>query len=273
MTKRILTSLLLLNITIVALGQTTAMTYNIRYNNPEDKENWWEHRKNEVAQLINFYQPTILGVQEALNNQVVFLDSNLSGYQYVGVGREDGNTKGEYAPIFYDTTKVSLIKTKTYWLSDTPEKVSVGWDAAMERITTFAHFKEKNTGQDLYVFNCHYDHLGEQARIASSKLILKLIHALKIEGERVVVMGDLNASPEQPPITILIEELEDAYRNSEKVYGPFGTYNAFNLTHPLDRRIDYILTKNLKPKTYRTIDDRRANLLYPSDHLPILIQF
>lgn len=253
-------------------GQNSIMTYNIRYNNPNDKENWWENRKQDVAALIQYYKPDILGIQEGLHGQVKYLDGTLKNYAFVGVGRDDGKEKGEYAAIFYNDQNLELLKTKTHWLSETPDKISVGWDASMERIVTYAKFKDKNTNKIIHVFNCHYDHIGKLARENSSKLVLGLIKAMGIANERIAVIGDLNSHPEESPIQILKTQLEDGFENSSlSTYGPIGTFNGFNPNENLTRRIDYILTKNLKVNTFRTIDDRRKNGLYPSDHLPVLI--
>nr|WP_223826734.1 endonuclease/exonuclease/phosphatase family protein [Flagellimonas sp. S3867] len=259
----------------MALGinaQKSIMTYNIRYNNPGDKENWWENRKEDVSVLIQFYNPDILGIQEGLHDQVKYLDDTLKNYAFVGVGRDDGKEKGEYAAIFFNTEKVELITTKTQWLSETPNIVSVGWDASMERIVTYAKFKDKNTEKIIHVFNCHYDHIGKLARENSSKLVLDLIKKMGIMNKRIAVIGDLNSHPEEIPIQILTAALPDAFENSPTpVYGPIGTFNGFNPNEKLTRRIDYILTKNLDVQSFRTIDDRRKNGLYPSDHLPVLI--
>ncbi|MGW9685338.1 endonuclease/exonuclease/phosphatase family protein [Flagellimonas sp. 2504JD1-5] len=271
MKKSICISLLLL-VSLSGYAQKSIMTYNIRYNNPNDKENWWENRKQDVAALIQHYNPDILGIQEGLHKQVMYLDETLNDYAFVGVGRDDGKQKGEYAAIFYSKKQLKLINTKTYWLSETPDKVSVGWDASMERIVTYAMFKDKNTKKTIHVFNCHYDHIGKLARENSSKLVLNLIKKMGIENERTAVIGDLNSHPEESPIQILRTELEDAYEHtSTPVYGPIGTFNGFNPMENLTRRIDYVLTKNIQVEGFRTIDDRRKNGLYPSDHLPVLV--
>lgn len=266
----ILTILLLSGIGLNA--QKSIMTYNIRYNNPGDKENWWENRKQEVADLIQHYNPDILGIQEGLHDQVIYLDDALKNYDFVGVGRDDGKQKGEYAAIFFSKKNLELVKTKTYWLSETPDRISVGWDASMERIVTYAKFKDKGTKKITHVFNCHYDHIGKLARENSSKLVLELIKKMGIANERVAVIGDLNSRPEESPIQILKTQLQDGYEISvASAYGPVGTFNGFNPNEKLTRRIDYILTKNLKVETFRTIDDRRKNGLYPSDHLPVVV--
>lgn len=246
------------------------MTYNLRYNNPGDKENCWEYRKAEVADMLHRYEPDILGIQEGLQDQVLYLDSTLVDYSYTGVGRDDGKTKGEYSAIFYNTKRFHLLYTKTYWLSDTPDTVSVGWDAAMERIATFAMFSDLTKGDTLYVFNTHMDHIGVQARENSARLILRIIEQRHLGDKRLVVMGDFNATPEETPVLLFSEKLQCAYRETKQ--STPGTFNAFNISQPVTKRIDYIFTNKLSVKHYLHIDDRRKNNLWLSDHLPVLIQ-
>ncbi|MBD0830604.1 endonuclease/exonuclease/phosphatase family protein [Aestuariibaculum sp. TT11] len=248
------------------------MSFNIRYDNPNDKENWWEHRKSDVCKLINYYQPDFLGIQEGLEHQVAFLKNNTANYNFIGVGRDDGKMKGEYSALFFNDSKFELLQEKTFWLSDTPDKVSVGWDASMERICTFGKFKNKNTKKIIYVFNTHFDHIGEKAQEESAKLILKTIKKLKIKKDKLIVMGDLNSEPESKPIRLLKSKLDDGLETAKKAfYGPVGTFNNFDPNAILKNRIDYIFTKNIKVLSYRHIDDRRGNNLCISDHLPIFI--
>ena len=116
-------------------GQTLKIiSFNLRYDNPNDGVNSWDKRKESVVELINFYNPEILGIQEGLHQQVQYLVKNLSNYEYIGVGRDDGKQQGEYTAILYDKTKFSVLKTGTFWLSDKSDTISVGWDASMERI-------------------------------------------------------------------------------------------------------------------------------------------
>jgi len=253
--------------------QTKIMSYNIRYNNPNDNENWWEYRKQEVIEMIKYYQPEILGIQEGLSSQVKYIDSTLTHYSFVGLGRDDGKEKGEFAAIFFDTTKYKLIETKTFWLSQTPNEVSIGWDASMERICTYGAFLNKKTKDSIFIFNCHFDHIGKKSRNESSYLILEEIKNKGIEHERIAVIGDLNCLPDENPIKILNMELKDSYQVSQsQPYGPIGTFNSFNTVNEVTKRIDYIMVKNLSVKQYTAIDDRRKNNLWLSDHLPILIQ-
>lgn len=264
---------LLALVTLSLNAQKSIMSYNIRYNNPNDNENWWENRKQEVVQMIQYYSPDILGIQEGLNDQVKYVDTTLTNYSFVGVGREDGHQAGEYAALFFNTNTIELIETKTFWLSEKIDTVSIGWDASMERIVTYGQFRDKSTRDTIHVFNCHYDHLGEVARENSSKLVLRLIKKMKIENERIAVIGDLNCLPNTKPIQILKTKLEDSFEISKtSPYGPIGTFNGFNSEKKIISRIDYILTKNIVVNSYTNIDDRRRNNLLLSDHLPVLIK-
>ena len=257
----------------VGHGQTKLMSFNIRYNNPNDKENWWENRKQEVVSLIDFYNTDFIGIQEGLADQVLFIDNKLDRYSYIGVGRDDGKQKGEFAAIFYNSEKFELLDSKSYWLSDTPNKVSVGWDASMERIVTYGAFQNKNSLDSIFVFNCHFDHIGKLAQKNSAELILKIVQELGLDNRKVVVMGDLNCEPDEEPILILTSVLSDTFVHSKTTpYGPAGTFNAFDRCSAINSRIDYILTKNLNVKSYRNIDDKRKNGLCISDHLPVLVE-
>jgi len=186
------------------------MTYNIRYDNPNDGDNWWQNRKSEVVKLINYYQADFLGVQEALHTQVEYISDNTPQYNYIGVGRDDGKMKGEYTALYFDSSKFELIKEETFWLSDNPDQVSVGWDASMERICTYGQFADKVTDNEYYVFNAHFDHRGPLARENSAKLIVKKIIELGIQHEKIIVMGDFNCLPDSKPITAFKSELNDA---------------------------------------------------------------
>ena len=271
--KRNIIILVLLFNCINGFGQTKVMSLNIRYDNPNDGVNWWENRKEEVVQLIDFYHPEFLGIQEGLSNQLEFIVDKLNGYNYIGVGRDDGKQQGEFAAIIFDSTKFKLIETKTFWLSQTPDTVSVGWDASMERISTYGAFINKNTKDSIFIFNCHFDHIGKISRKMSSELILKKINEFGLNESRLIVMGDLNCESQDEPIQVLRQELDDAVEISEKPhYGPHGTFSGFDNNLIIKKRIDYILTKNLRIKNYRHVDDRRKNNLYISDHLPVLVE-
>lgn len=259
--------------TIALTGQTTSlMTINIRYDNPGDKENNWHERKAEMVKMLKHYEPQIFGIQEGLFHQVNYLDSTLTSFQYIGVGRDDGKTKGEYSAIFFDSTVYEILEQSTFWLSETPDEISVGWDASMERICTYGLFKHKSSEQRFWVFNAHFDHIGEAARSNSASLILAKIRQLNKQKLPVVVMGDFNALPDSRAITAFKTSLDDGKEISDKpFYGPTGTFNRFS-NQVLPGRIDYIFTSKLKVLSYIHIDDRRDNNLFISDHLPVMVE-
>ena len=156
------------------------ISYNIRYNNPNDGKDIWENRRNTIVDFINNESPDFLGLQEVNHSQLLFLNSNLSNYSFVGVGRDDGKTKGEYSPVFYNKNLFELINSDTFWLSSSPSKISVGWDASMERICTYGVFKSKVNNNKIWVFNTHFDHIGVLAREKSADLIINMIHELSL---------------------------------------------------------------------------------------------
>jgi len=269
----LVTGLVLLAIPLPSLSQTTNLiSFNIRYDNTGDTINNWNDRKASLAKLIQHYDADIVGVQEGLHHQVDFLNSALTNYSYVGVGRDDGQEKGEYSAIFYNSNKFKVLKTNTFWLSETPEKVSVGWDASMERICSYALFENLKTKKQFWVFNTHFDHRGMQARINSAQLIYKKINEINSSKLPVILMGDLNLTPDTEPIQYLKKNLTDAIEISKKpFYGPTGTFNGFDQDRIMENRIDYFFVKNVDVLSYTHIDDRMPNNKHISDHLPILM--
>lgn len=246
------------------------ISWNIRYDNPDDGPDRWEVRRGEVTQLLDFYHPAAIGLQEVLAHQLQYLDSCLTDYAFVGVGRDDGKSKGEFTPILFDTTRVRLIKHGAFWLSPTPGKVSTGWDAALPRICTWALLQRRSSGQRFWVFNTHFDHRGEVAREKSALLLLQQIEEKNTEQLPVVLMGDLNALPDSRPLKLLGTRLQDAHQQCERpFYGPQGTFSGFNTDAVPKGRIDYILLQKATINACRHIDDRRRNNHWPSDHLPV----
>ncbi len=253
---------------------STFMTYNIRYANTHDGVNDWENRKEFLSDQLKFYSPDIFGIQEGLHKQVTFLDNVLEKYDYTGIGRDDGKEKGEYSAIFYNRNKIKIVEGSTFWLSETPEKISVGWDAAMERICTYALFEIIESSQKFYVFNTHFDHIGKKARENSVDLILEKVQEINKKNYPVIVMGDLNLMPETSAIKKMSAHLDDSKIVAEEVsFGPSGTSNGFKFHEPVTRRIDYIFTDKefISVKKYAVLSDSK-NCLYPSDHLPVFIE-
>jgi endonuclease/exonuclease/phosphatase family metal-dependent hydrolase len=252
----------------------TAMTYNIRLDVESDNENNWHNRKGELLNLLKYYSPDVFGVQEALPHQVNYLDSSLVNYSFVGVGRDDGSKKGEFSAIFYKPERFKVVKSETFWLSETPTKVTFGWDAACKRICTYALLKNLTSKKQFWVFNTHFDHQGEKARIESANLIVQKIVELTKITLPIILMGDFNMPPEHKSIKTISKLLADAYNSSTtKPYGPKGTFCSFDTQKTATKRIDFIFVNDLKIKRYRHIEDRRENNLRISDHLPVLIEF
>ena len=142
------------------------MTYNIRYDNPNDGENNWHNRKETLVNQILFYKPDIIGTQEGLEHQIHYINDNLKSYKYVGIARAHNNVsgKGEFSAIFYNTDKYAVLINETFWLSKTPEKPSRGWDASLNRICTYVLLKSNTSGERFWIFNTHFDHMGKKSR-------------------------------------------------------------------------------------------------------------
>lgn len=248
------------------------MSFNIRFNNPDDGEHAWPHRKDRVAGLVRFHEADVVGMQEALPGQIRDLEARLPGYAWVGVGRDDGAEGGEFSPIFYRTDRLELLDHDTFWLSETPDEPgSVGWDAALPRIVTWARFRDRATDRTFVHFNTHFDHRGEAARLESARLLVRQVEAIAGEAP-VVVTGDFNATPDEPPYARLADAFEDAYTAVEAPYGPAGTFSTFEVGNEADRRIDYIFSANgVTVHRFGTLTDQWHGH-YPSDHLPVLAE-
>jgi endonuclease/exonuclease/phosphatase family metal-dependent hydrolase len=250
-------------------NELTVLSYNIRYDNPNDGENQWKYRKERVANYIKEIRPDIIGMQEVLDPQLVFLDVSLTEFSYVGVGREDGKTKGEYSPILYNSNRLTLLQTDTFWLSETPKVISVGWDAALERICTYAQFKHKETGQKFWVFNTHFDHIGELARIQSAKLIHQKIKMLNTNNFPVIITGDFNLTPDTAPIKIFQNAYVDVMQKTPTNANNYGTFTGFDKLSNGKERIDYIFQKGLKTLKSTHIWLKTTSGGWASDHHPV----
>ena len=253
------------------------MTFNVRYDNPDDSLNSWAYRKDRVANAIRFYDADIVGTQEVLHNQMEDLRQRLPGYESIGVGREDGKEAGEYSALWYRADRFTAKESGWFWLSETPEVAgSKGWDGACERIATWAKLQDKLTGKELFVMNTHLDHVGVAARREGVKLVLDKIQELG--GDLPVILtGDFNAEPESDVIkqvtdTADPEHLTDARTVADLVYGPNWTFHDFgSIPYEHRERIDYIFVKNgLEVLKYGILAETEGNA-YLSDHAPVLI--
>jgi len=253
--------------------ELTVITYNIKLDHPKEGENSWKNRKPFFINQLKFYEPDVLGVQEAMPNQMKDMNSLLVNYDFVGVGRDDGKDEGEYSAIFYRKIKLKVLESSTFWLSETPQKVSMGWDAVCNRVCTYALFKDKKTKQKFWIFNTHFDHVGEKARRNSAKLIIEKIMELNVKDYPVILMGDFNLEPESENIKYIKTYLRDSKEVSlSQPFGPSGTFNGFQFHEPVTRRIDYIfVSPKIMVNKYAVLSDN-WDCRYPSDHLPVYIK-
>ncbi len=270
--KQVFFILLILATNLTMAQDIQIITYNIRYNNPDDGINAWPNRSKEVAALLNFHKADIFGLQEALNGQIEDIQALLPHMKWIGAGRDDGKKAGEFSPIFYNSNKFKALKSGWFWLSQTPEKPGLGWDAACTRICTWVLFEADKKDQQFLVFNTHFDHQGVKARTESAKLILRKIEELNPSNLPVILTGDFNMTPEQGPIAVITKELKDSRTISKDApYGPTGTFNDFKFDSPLKERIDYIFVNDkITVKRYGVLSDSKDQR-YPSDHLPVFV--
>ncbi len=265
-------------ILLFAQNSLQVMTFNIRLNTAYDSLNAWPYRKDKVASQILFHKVDLLGVQEALHDQMLDLQQRLPQYKYVSVGRDDGKTKGEYSAIFYDTTKLQLISNDMFWLSETTTVPgSKGWDAAITRIVTWAKFKDKRSKKIFFAFNTHFDHMGKIARRESAKLVLQKVK--EIAGSTpAVITGDFNAEPADEPIQVIVDKnnplrLTDSKELSQTAhYGPTGTFTGFQKKERNDEPIDYIFLKgNWNVLSHATISQTWGGR-FASDHFSVIAE-
>ena len=251
-----------------------AMSFNIRYDNPGDGKNNWKYRAPKVASMFKKHDVDLGGLQEVLHHQLEWLEEALPEYSFVGVGRDDGKTEGEYAPIFFKTSEFDLVESDTIWLSKTPEKVgSKGWDAALPRITTFAILRHKASNTNILLGSAHYDHRGKTARRKSGEVIHTFIdeQLQKTDLPLRILTGDFNDTP-RSATTRAIEIkncLFDARRMAGEISGPNSTWNGFRTVAAYER-LDYIFVNPVVPVVTHVIDDSKIDNRFPSDHLPVI---
>lgn len=244
------------------------MSYNIRLGIGKDGTNSWEFRYPATALMIEDQQPDVFGVQEAHDFQILFIKENLRNYDCVGVGREDGKSEGEHMSIFWNKKKISLIKSGTFWLSETPAKPSIGWDARCKRTATWALMKDKRTGKKFYFVNTHLDHRGALAQKNGLALIVSRIDEINPQGYPMVLTGDFNVKPNNPVLT----DLDKIMQSSRKVAKKTDNHQTFNGWGKAksDAVIDYIYVSGFSDCIeYQTITKPYAERKFISDHYPI----
>ncbi len=252
------------------------MTFNIRYDNPADSFNAWPYRASFVCRFLNNEKPDLFGMQEVLVSQYNYLDSVMTDYSSVGVGRSDGSKAGEMNPVFFRKDRFELVRTKTFWLSETPDSAGTkAWGANLPRIVTWVELSEKITHQHFYFFNTHFAHDSDSARIMSSELLLSQVDSIA-SGFPFIITGDFNMVHTSRGYGILtgpyesVPLLNDTYAVTEKrPLGPAYTFNGFSESTSAGR-IDYIFVRNgLKVLEHRTFI-KKEHGIYISDHWPVM---
>ena len=275
-------------------------TYNIRYKNDNDsiRGEVWSKRCQVICDQVNFMSPAIFGTQEVLHSQLSDLLNGLRNYGYIGVGRDDGKTKGEYAAIFYDKSRIQLLDHGDFWLNETPDRPALGWDAVCIRICTWGKFKDLRSGRKFYFFNLHMDHVGRVARREGARLVVSKIR--EIAGMKPVVLtGDFNVDQTDEIYSIFTNSgiLTDSYTAASIRFAENGTFNDYKPQLKTSSRIDHVfVSPSIHVDAYGVLTDSywtpQANsaaqqksseaqqeITYgtytrhnPSDHYPVMVR-
>ena len=248
-------------------GSYRFMTYNLRYS-ASDYDEWYE-RRDEIVSLIENYEPDSIGMQEADWGWMDFLPSELDNYSYVGVGRDDGESEGEFAPIFYLTEKFNLLENGTFWLSDTPDEPSYGWDAVCRRICTYAILENRDTGEVFAHFNTHLDHEGEIAREKGAELIINKTMEMEYP---VILTGDMNFLEGTKVYDIIEKSNLSDTKFLTDITMAWGTMNYFTNYHfrfipPID--FIFVTDESIHVDRYEVLYQHRYNGKPLSDHFPV----
>jgi endonuclease/exonuclease/phosphatase family metal-dependent hydrolase len=253
------------------------MSWNIRLDTPHDGKFAWDFRKEKFVAFLKEQKADLAGFQEVLHNQLTYTADHLTEYSWFGVGRTDGKMAGEYSPVFFKTERFDFLQGGNFWLSEEPETAgSKGWDAAYERIVSWVQLFDKNSGDTLWFFNTHFDHIGEEARKNSALLILSKINELT-NGQTTILTGDLNVKPDNEaykmmsnPPSLLFDSRKIAF--GSKMYEQ-DTFTGFDDDPSNDSLIDYIFhTQTLQPHSYEVFLPNTDGF-YLSDHLPVVTVF
>ena len=244
------------------------MSYNIRYGTADDGEYSWPFRREAAAAMVLDQKPAVFGVQEALPMQLDYLQENCPAYRWVGVGREDGVSEGEHMAVFYDTTRVDLQKWGTYWLSETPDQPSFGWDAACRRTATWVLFKDLSAGRSFYFVNTHLDHVGVEARRRGLLLLVERIGAMNPDNLPMILCGDFNIYPDNPGLEELRSLMTDA-REAAPVTDRGITWHNWGKAQGKGP-IDFIWYKGFSScEEFARVTESYLGQPYVSDHYPV----
>lgn len=265
---------------IMALGlvgtaqQLRIATFNLRFDNPRDSGNLWVDRSPAVTSLIRYHDFDVFGTQEGLKNQLDDIQKSLPQYAYSGAGRDDGKDKGEHSAIFYKTERFTLLEKGNFWLSETPEKPSMGWDGkCCYRICSWVYLQDKKTKKKFYLFNAHFDHQGIKARNESSRLVLQKIKEVA-KNEPVVLTGDLNGDHNSEWYKTIAASglVKDTYSQVKYPYANNASFNAFGKQLAGDEIIDHVFTtQQFQVVRWGLLTDSYHGK-FPSDHFPVLVE-
>lgn len=248
-------------------------TFNLRYDNPEDEGNRWAQRGPIAANLLRFHQYDVFGTQEGLKNQIDDLGRFLPEFDHYGLGRNDGKDGGEHSAIFYRKDKFKLINKGDFWLSETPDKPGLGWDATCcNRICSWVYLQDLQSGKKFYYFNAHFDHQGKIARIESSKLVIRKIREIA-KDTRAIFTGDLNGGQDSDWYLALAKSglLTDTYTQVKFPYANNSSFNAWGKEVGGDEIIDHVfVTKGFKVQRWGLLTDTYHGK-FVSDHFPVLV--
>ena len=255
-------------------GTLKVMSYNIRFDSPGDGENIWDNRKPATIAMLDEVKPDVFGVQEAMAHQIDYIAKNAPLYDKVGVGREDGVAAGEHMSIFWNKETVEMQEWGTYWLSETPEVPSFGWDAACKRTATWALMKDKRNGKKFFFVNTHLDHVGVEARRNGLALVVERIAVMNPKSYPMVLTGDFNMIYSHPSLADL-NGMMTCTREVAPISDRHNTYNGWGkvpeYAEEEDCIIDFIYESGFKAvNEYQTVTKRYADKPYISDHYPIM---
>ena len=244
----------------------TVMSYNIRTGDANDGTNSWQFRYPATAIMIDDQKPDVMGVQEALPYQLNYIEEFCRGYKYVGESRDGGKKKGEHAAIVYNKKTVSVLKWGTFWLSETPDEPSVGWDAAFRRTATWALMKSKVSGKQFIFVNTHLDHQGAAARENGIRLIMERIKEINRKSLPVVLVGDFNAAVSDPALSAI----SDSMKNARRIAAETDAVGTFHDWGKASSMIDHIFYSGFRSCTlFETVTDSYSGRRFISDHYPV----
>ena len=261
----VLSVLLILTQCRPASNELKVVSFNIRMGVADDGENSWVFRREASAAMVNEIRPDIMGLQEAFDFQAEFIKEQCPDYKGVGVGRDDGKSEGEMMMIFYNTKTVELKDWGTFWLSETPEVPSFGWDAACRRTATWALLEMRKSGREFYYVNTHLDHVGREAQRKGLELIVNKIKEMNKEGYPMILTGDFNVDPADPVLEGLNSMMTSARESAVKTDKDY-TYNGWGKSKAT---IDYIYSGFSAAPVFEVVRKPYMERTFISDHFPV----